>query len=211
MLKLHYDSLRDLMNCYKRLLWLGLILVQGIHAPAQVASTVGRSLDQLTQESEAIIHGFIQSTTIEPHPTLRNLKTILVTVSVSETLKGPNHRSLVFRQYLWDFRANYDSTPYKTGQEVLLLLGPTSRYGLTSPVGLEQGIFHISRDSNGKLTAVNGRGNADLFSTFDVRNQTKGPTLSERQAAFVRQARQASGRLQLDGLEDLVRTLARTR
>jgi len=41
----------------------------------------------------------------------------------------------------------------------LLLLGPTSPYGLTNTVGLEQGRFRILRDKKGEATAVNGRNN----------------------------------------------------
>lgn len=49
---------------------------------------------------------------------------------------------------------------YKKGEEVILFLHGNSRFGLTSPVGLSQGVFHtvLSRDgSKGYLNAVGNR------------------------------------------------------
>ena len=52
---------------------------------------------------------------------------------------------------------------YRVGSEYLLFLNPTSALGLTSPIGLEQGRFHVLRDRQGRMLAVNGAGNANLF------------------------------------------------
>lgn len=102
------------------------------------ARTIPQALDQLTDEAHDIVHGYIRSVRVEPHPQLRNLNTIVVTLSVKDTYKGTPRKSLVFRQYVWDLDPWHASTEYGKGQEVVLLLGPVSEYGLTSPVGLEQ-------------------------------------------------------------------------
>ncbi len=56
-----------------------------------------------------------------------------------------------------------DVAGYRKGQELLLLMNGSSRYGLTSPVGLEQGRFRIQRDRSGREVATNGAGNLRLF------------------------------------------------
>jgi len=83
-----------------------------------------------------------------------------------------------------------------------------SKYGLTSPVGLEQGRFRVVRDAQGTATAVNGRGNAGLFASTEQRARTKGIKLSARSLAAVR--RSEAGPLDLQALEDTIRTFAGT-
>jgi hypothetical protein len=87
---------------------------------------------------------------------LTSLMTVVVSMSVSETVKGTPRKSIVFRQYIWDLRDQIDTAQYRKGEE-LLLLGAESENGLTSPVGLEQGRFRVVRDKNGEALAVNGR------------------------------------------------------
>lgn len=154
-----------------------------------------------------IVHASVKSAKVEPHPKFSNLMTVLVTLDVQETLKGPAQKSLLFRQYVWDFRDQRNAAGYRKGEELLLMLGPVSQYGLSSPAGLEQGRFRIVRDSAGQVTAVNGRGNAGLFQHTAERAQARGITLSQRQATLVRQ--QQPGPLALSDLKDAIRTFAR--
>lgn len=72
----------------------------------QGALTVSRGLDQLTQEAQVIVHGHVIATKVEPHPQLKNLTTVVVTLSVIDVLKGAPQKTLVFRQYLWDIAPN---------------------------------------------------------------------------------------------------------
>ena len=44
-----------------------------------------------------------------------------------------------------------------------------SRYGLTSPAGMEQGRFRIHRDRTGRTSALNGAGNHRLFAGLNTR------------------------------------------
>lgn len=169
------------------------------------ARTVAKGLDQLVQESDLIVRGSVVSATVEPHPQFKNLTTVLVTVKVAETLKGAARQNLQFRQYLWDIRDQLNAAGYGKGQEMLLLLGPTSQYGLRSPVGLDQGRFRISRGANGKV-AVNGRGNLGLFASTESRVRAKGMVLSPATAKLVRQS--PRGPLALDDLEQAIRNFS---
>src|SRR5262249_50234862 len=66
------------------------------------ARTIPRSLDQLTAEADVTVHGYVTSARFEPHPQLRNLTTVVVTMRVIETFKGPTRKTITFRQYVWD-------------------------------------------------------------------------------------------------------------
>lgn len=52
---------------------------------------------------------------------------------------------------------------YRVGQELILFLHVESRVGLTSPVGLGQGVFQVFRQE-GKPMAINGMTNLNLAS-----------------------------------------------
>ncbi len=172
------------------------------------AVTQPRALDQLTAEASTIVRGHVISARVEPHPQLSNITTVVVSMHVDSTLTGTAGKTLEFRQYIWDIRDQLDAARYAKGQELLLMLGPVSRYGLTSPVGLEQGRFRIKRDSNGKVTAVNGRGNQGLFDSIEQRAKSRGLALTSREATLVRQSK---GAVAVSDLEDMIRTFARTR
>ena len=170
-------------------LLLSLLLIAFVSTPSLAqrgALTVTRGLDQLTQEADLIVHGSVTSARVEPHPQFHNLMTVVITMTVQETLKGAPRKKIEFRQYIWDMRDQLDAARYRKGEELLLMLGPASRYGLTSPVGLEQGRFRILHESSGRVVAVNGRGNAGLFQSTEARAQARGMKLSARQATMVR-------------------------
>lgn len=180
--------------------------------PAQAqrgAQTRPRALDQLAQEAALIVRGHVVSARVEPHPQLRNLMTVVVSLSVQETLKGAPQKEIHFRQYIWDIRDQLDAARYRKGEDLILMLGPVSEYGLTSPVGLEQGRFRIQTDSRGQAVAVNGRGNAGLFESTEGRARAQGLTLSPRTAALIRQTH--PGPLRVADLEDAIRTFSKAK
>jgi len=172
------------------------------------ARTLPRGLDQLTDEADVIVHGYVTSAKDEPHPQLRNLMTVVVSMSVKDTYKGKPQKSIVFRQYVWDLDPRRDISEYGKGQELVLLLGPISEYGLTSPVGLEQGRFRVLLDSKGQAIAVNGRNNFGLFNSVEERVRAQRLQLSPRTTLMVR--RHEAGPLRLTDLEDAIRSFART-
>src|SRR5713101_1677852 len=77
------------------------------------ARTVGRSLDQLVDESEVIVRGSVVSSSVEPHPQLRNLMTVVVTMTVSDTYKGRQQKSIVFRQYIGNVNGQSFTSQYR--------------------------------------------------------------------------------------------------
>ncbi len=168
------------------------------------ALTVPRNLDQLTDRAADIVRGTVLSAHVEKHPELTNLDTVVVTLRVSETLKGQAIGTYTFRQYIWDVRDRYDNAGYRKGQELLLLMNEPSRYGLTSPVGIEQGRFRIHRD-NSRTSALNGTGNHRLFAGLNT-PAGKPAALTERQASLV--AKHRSGPVSLEELTAMIRAYA---
>lgn len=186
-----------------------LLATSGIASAQRGALTAPRSIDQLSQEAAVIVHGHVVSAKVEPHPQLRNLMTVLVTMQVEETLKGTAGKSFQFRQYIWDLRDQIDAARYGKGEDLLLMLGPVSQYGLTSPVGLQQGRFRITHDAGGQAMAVNGNGNLRLFEGTEQRAQARSLKLSSRVSSLARQPK--SGPVPLSDLEDAIRTFARSK
>jgi len=161
----------------------------------------------MTQRADRIVHGSVVSARVEPHPQLTNLTTVVITMQVQDTLKGKASSTLTFRQFLWDLRDQQDAARYLKGQELLLFLNPVSQYGLTSPVGLEQGRFRITRDKSGKAFAANGRDNSGLFAGTGDRARAQHMKLSAKTASVVQQT--TPGPIPLDDMKQTIRELAR--
>lgn len=51
---------------------------------------------------------------------------------------------------------------FNKGNELLIFLHGDSRIGLTSPVGMEQGLFRLERMQDGEMGVINSLGNANL-------------------------------------------------
>jgi hypothetical protein len=164
-----------------------------------------RNLGELVAQSETIVRGYVVSAKVQPHPELSNLSTVVVTLRVAETLKGESRETLTFRQFIWDIRDRMDAARYRKGQYLLLLMNPTTRYGLTSPAGLEQGRFRISRDAAGREVASNGYGNAGLFRDLSAQLKRKRVGVAPHLAALIEQHR--AGPIALDDLRELTRQL----
>jgi hypothetical protein len=170
------------------------------------ALTIPTNVGQLARQAATIVRGRVTAVQVEPHPELSNLTTVVVSLRVEESLKGNSESFLTFRQFVWDVRDKKDGAGYRKGQELLLLLNPISSYGLTSPAGMEQGRFQISRDAKGNATAVNGYGNAGLFSNLPVQAQQQRAKLSASAALLVAQHR--SGPVPLTRLEEVIKQFA---
>ena len=166
------------------------------------ALTLPRNLDELTDRASDIVRGTVVDARVEKHPELDNLHTIVVTLAVRETLKGDARDTYTFRQYIWDIRDRQDAAGYRKGQDLLLLMNAPSRYGLTSPVGLEQGRFRIQRDRSGREVALNGTGNLRLFERLQDAKSVPA-ALTEQQSSLV--ARHRSGPIALDDVSAMIR------
>ncbi|PYU30756.1 MAG: hypothetical protein DMG28_17625 [Acidobacteria bacterium] len=145
------------------------------------------------------------SARVEPHPQFSNLQTVVVTLAVTKVLKGEAASTLTFRQFLWDARDVPVFAEYKRAGELLLFLNPVSPYGLTSPVGLEQGRFRILQDAKGNRYALNGRGNLGLFDQVTNKASSRGVALSKQVREMLSKS---GGRVPLDALEDAIQALA---
>jgi hypothetical protein len=85
---------------------------------------------------------------------------------VNQGIKGvQTGEQVVFRQ----MRSEQDGIKgmpgipsYGKGEEVLLFLHADSRLGLTSPVGLSQGVFHLEATGDGRMGLLNGVRNRNL-------------------------------------------------
>jgi len=165
---------------------LALLLVTAAQPPGALAQDGARvkpaNLAQLVDHSGLIVRGRVLSVTAEKHPQLTNLDTVVVTLRVSEVLKGQAGTEYTFREYVWGAREPKSTLGYRVGQDLLLMLGPPSRYGLSSPVGLAQGRFRIERDPQGNETAVNGRSNSGLMTGVEA----AVPQLTEKISASAR-------------------------
>ncbi len=200
-----YPMGRHLRRCFL------LLVTLVVAAPAWAqrgALTIPRNLDQLTDRASEIIRGTVVSTRVEKHPELTNIDTVVVTVRVRETIKGQAQGTYTFRQHIWDFRDAKDAGGYRKGQDMLLLLIAPSRYGLSSPAGLDQGRFRIERDRSGRELAVNGAGNRRLLEGLDAEAQKEGIAPTAKQASLMAKHRQ--GPIELTELTALIREFARS-
>jgi hypothetical protein len=169
------------------------------------AYTAPADLDQLVQSAQIIVRGRVISARVEPHPQFSNLQTIVVTLTVTKLLKGEAGPTYTFRQFLWDARDETVLATYKRAGEVLLFMNPVSSYGLTSPVGLEQGHFRVLRDAKGNSHVVNGRGNLGLFNQVAGKASSRGLTLS---TSVQQMLSKPTGPASLDAFEEAIQSLA---
>ena len=125
------------------------LLASGLYAQ-RGALVKQKSLSELTEQADRIVHVRVISAKVEPHPHYPNLSTVVITVHVDDTLKGPDSREFKFRQFIWDWRDKQDSAGYRKGRELLLFLNKVNEEGLTSPTGMEQGRLEVERSADGQ-------------------------------------------------------------
>lgn len=181
-----------------------LLVFCGSVAPAKGqngAYTAPADLDALVQTASIIVRGNVVSAKIEPVPNLPNLRSVVVTMSVTKMIKGRPASTLTFRQFLWDARDSSVFSSYKQSGELLIFLNPVSSYGLTSPVGLEQGRFRVLRDPKGGQYVVNGRGNLGLFNEVTTKAGSRGVSFPPKVLAMLSKP---SGKVPLDSFESAI-------
>lgn len=184
-----------------------LLLVASAHSQIR-ANVAQANLNYLVEHARTIVQGYVVSAVLEPHPQFANLQTVVVTIAVAKSLKGEAATRLRFRQYVGSVKNPAGAGDYHKAEEVLLFLNPTSLYGLTSPVGMEQGLFRVVHDDKGNRYAVNGRGNIGLFRAVLVQSAAKGVVFSARAKAMLSKN---GGRVSLDTLEETIQALVAVR
>jgi len=196
------------MRLQKLIAWQFVFLLLFVVCPAVHAQngayTSPADLDLLVQTAHTIVRGRVMSAKVESHPQFPNIQTVVVTLSVTKVLKGEAASTFTFRQFLWDAHDLPVFAGYKGAGEVLFFLNPVSPYGLTSPVGLEQGRFRVIRDAKGNRYVLNGRGNSDLFNQVSAKASSRGLTFSRQVREMLLKP---TGQAPLNALEDAIQTL----
>lgn len=169
------------------------------------ALTKPRNLAELVAQSHLIVRGRVVSAQLEPHPELRNLPTVVVTIFVEQVWKGEAGKTFTFRQFAWDIRDRHETLGYRKGQSVVLLMNRPTQLGLSSPAGLEQGRFLVTRGADGRETAVNGHGNAGLFHRVATQMEKRGLRMPGQMSSML--AKESPGPLWVDDLRNLVTLL----
>ncbi len=165
------------------------------------------NLAYLARRADVIVQGRITKVSRESLPQYPNVQTVVVTLKVEDMVRGPAGSTYTFREILLDARSKEGKQGYAVGQQVFLFLPlPSSQYGLSSPVGIGQGRFHIARDSAGSGIVVNEHGNAGLFKNVEQDATKGGMRLSRSQ---MRLAATRSGPVSLDEFTALVRSLTK--
>jgi hypothetical protein len=135
-------------------------------AVLSIAMTVGRAtatvvlpqnIEQLESQAQWVFVGVCTTRTavIDERGIPINIFTFRIVEAVKGALKNEGH--IEVRQFGNDvpnangLAMHIAGIPkYAIGEEVVLFLNPPSRIGLTTPVGLWQGVFRVDRDKTGK-------------------------------------------------------------
>jgi hypothetical protein len=167
-----------------RMSWLGAVLLWTL-VPAPVrADFIVRpvNLAYLTQRADIIVQGRVVEARYEGMPNYPHIPTVLVTLEVERMLRGPETTRFTFRQFLPFSRMRAGKNAYQVGQRLLLFLPVPSRVGLSSPIGEEQGRFHILQDARGRDVVENEFGNRGLFRNVATEAEMAGVGLSQEEA-----------------------------
>jgi hypothetical protein len=161
-------------------------------------------LAYLSQRASVIVQGKVISVRHENLPGFQNISTVSVTLGVETMLRGPSTKTYTFREAYIGLRAKGGKNDYQTGQRLLLFLPSASSYGLSSPIGMEQGRFHIGRNAEGAEIVVNEMGNSGLFKNVVQKASREGRKLTQAQ---LRTASTKRGPVRLDELISLTKSL----
>jgi hypothetical protein len=177
---------------------------------------LARPLDitELTQSAGTIVHGRVMAVQQGTHPDFPNVAVVNVTVQVFRNIRGAAGQQITFRQWVQPVRqlgvANAPARKlrvaagYTVGQELVLFLYPNSRYGLTSPVGADQGRFAVLRDASGAHVR-NSAGNAVVFGNLQANARRIGVQVSQAEVNAT-----AKPAMDLDSFLSLVNRFAQT-
>ena len=139
------------------------------------------NLAYLARRAGVVVQGRVVNVRYEGLPGYPNIPTVVVTVQVERMLRGPEGAQYTFRQWLLGREMYRGKGSYTVGQRLMLFLPSPSQYGLSSPLGHEQGRFKIVPDARGQETIANGYGNAGLFKGVADNAAENGAPLDEAQ------------------------------
>jgi hypothetical protein len=185
-------------------------------ATAQATMVLPQNLEQLESRAGLVFVGRCTSHTTELGA--RGLAVNVFTFEVIEPVKGPARKGahIEVRQFgsgapnASGLIAHIPGLPsYRVGQEVLLFLNPPSRIGLTSPVGLWQGLFRVVRDRAGKRQIIVGPSRREmLLRGVDATKYAADERLTDAEKRLLTRL---PGRVDVTTFCSLVRKIARER
>jgi hypothetical protein len=162
------------------------------------------NLTYLARRADIIVQGRVTEVRYESLPGYSNIPTVEVTLNVENMVRGPAGGTYTFREILLGPQAKTGKQGYLVGQRLFLFLPAPSQYGLSSPIGIEQGRFRIARGPSGSETVANELGNAGLFKNVELDASKAGAQLSTQQ---LRMATVQRGPVALDDFVSLVKRL----
>lgn len=107
-----------------------------------VFETVPVNLEEIVKDSGKIFAGKCLKVEEIENDSESKLEVVKYTFKVTEAIKGvnKNQEKIIFKQWRPTVRGN----SYEVGKKYVLFLFPESSRGLTSPVGLSQGLFDVN-------------------------------------------------------------------
>jgi hypothetical protein len=152
---------------------------------ASALQSMKMSLEKMAKQSGRIVEVVVLSAAegSVASPDGKKVPAMEYTLSVSASLKGKIDATIVVRHIRFpglSIAAGRGSgvssgfPTYKVGEHLVLFLTEESQIGLSSPVGLIQGVFHIQDGKDGKPAyVVNGINNAGLFEGMNNKGSGK--------------------------------------
>jgi hypothetical protein len=162
------------------------------------------NLAYLARRADVIVQGRIRNVKHERLPGFPNIPTVEVTLDIEKMVRGPAGNTYTFREVFLGLRPKEGKQGYRIGQQLFLFLPSPSQHGLSSPIGIEQGRFHIVQGAGGGAVIVNEQGNAGLFRNVEQDANRAGKQLTASQS---RTASIERGPVSLDEFVSLVRSL----
>lgn len=162
------------------------------------------NLAYLTRRADVIVQGRVTRVQHGGLPQYPNLATIEVTLSVEDMVRGSAQKTYTFREILVGLRSREGKENYRVGQQMLLFLPAPSKLGLSSPIGMEQGRFHIAGNAATSAMIINETGNIGLFKDVAPTAARAGRKLS---ASQLKVAATRRGAVRLDDFKSLVKNL----
>ncbi|MEJ2246995.1 MAG: hypothetical protein P8Y80_13105 [Acidobacteriota bacterium] len=167
--------------------------------------TLPVNVSYLSRRADIIVQGRVVDVRYENLPGYANIPTVEVSLEVENMLRGPEGHTYTFREVLIGLKAREGKNTYHVGERILVFLPSPSRYGLSSPIGIEQGRFHIARSPEGEEIVVNEIDNAGLFKNMDTASYMSAMQLSQNRMKNMQTA--GRGPVRLDGFVALVKSL----
>lgn len=132
--------------------------------------TIRMNLEQLVSEAGIIVHGTVKNVETGVDQQTKLIATF-VTIDVTENFFGAPDKIITIKLLGGKSKTKTvklaEMPVFSVGEEVVALFFRPSKYGFTSPVGMEQGKFIVYNDAASKRNIIrNGLNNEQLFTGF---------------------------------------------